>query len=126
MKKSKPALKATLYHNTQCSKSNAALALLEENGVEVVIIDYLETPLSSGQLEIVLSQLYLEARALIRFGEPVAKELGLSASDIRDEADWISFMAQHPILIERPIIQIGNKAIIGRPPEAVLALIENA
>ncbi|HPO24271.1 MAG TPA: ArsC/Spx/MgsR family protein, partial [Arenimonas sp.] len=92
----------------------------------VVIIDYLETPLSSGQLEIVLSQLYLEARALIRFGEPVAKELGLSASDIRDEADWISFMVQYPILIERPIIQIGNKAIIGRPPEAVLALIENA
>ncbi len=126
MKKSKTALKATLYHNTKCSKSNAALALLEENGVEVVIIDYLETPLSSGQLEIVLSQLDLEARALIRFGEPIAQELGLSSTDIRDEADWISFMVQYPILIERPIILIGNKAIIGRPPEAVLSLIENA
>lgn len=74
----------------------------------------------------VLSQLDLEARALIRFGEPIAQELGLSSTDIRDEADWISFMVQYPILIERPIILIGNKAIIGRPPEAVLGLIENA
>ncbi len=126
MKKSKSALKATLYHNTQCSKSNAVLALLEKNGVEVVIVDYLETPLSSGQLEILLGQLDLEAKTLIRFGEPIAQKLGLSTSDIRDEAEWLALMVQHPILIERPIILIGNKAIIGRPPEAVLGLIENA
>ena len=118
-------MKAVIYHNTQCSKSNAALRLLLEHGVNPDIVNYLETPLSSGQLKILLSQLNTEAKSLIRFGEAIAKELDLSDADIRDENDWVSFMAKHPILIERPIVVINNKAVIGRPLEAVLGLLHD-
>jgi len=118
-------MKAVIYHNTQCSKSNAALRLLLENDVNPDIVNYLETPLSSGQLKILLNQLNREAKSLIRFGEPIAKELGLSSADVRDENDWISFMVDFPILVERPIIVIENKAVIGRPPETLLALLQN-
>ena len=118
-------LKAVIYHNTKCSKSNAALKLLLERGVQADIVNYLETPFSAEQLKILLRQLNMEAKALIRLGEPVAKELSLSSADIRDQNDWIDFMVNHPILIERPIVVIGDKAVIGRPPEKVLELIQN-
>ncbi|MEO8000777.1 MAG: arsenate reductase (glutaredoxin) [Arenimonas sp.] len=119
-------MKAVIYHNTKCSKSNAALNLLLEHGVQANIVNYLETPLSFGQLEILLNQLSIKAKALIRFGEPIAKELGLSSNDNRSENEWASFMIDHPILIERPIVVIGDKAVIGRPLQSVLDFIEHA
>ena len=73
----------------------------------------------------VCDALGIEAKALVRFGEPLAKELGLSRSDIRDETEWLALMVEHPILIERPIILINDKAVVGRPPESVLGLINS-
>ncbi len=116
-------MKAIIYHNTKCSKSNAALKLLLEHDVQTEIVNYLETPLSAEQLKILLCQLNMEAKSLIRFGEPVAEELCLSRNDIRDESEWLSLMVDHPILIERPIIVIGDNAVIGRPPEILLGLL---
>ena len=119
-------IKATIYHNTKCRKSNAALGLLLEQGVEVSIVNYLETALSSDLLKNLLCQLGIEAKALLRFGEPIAKELGIGIDDILDDDQWLAFMIHHPVLIERPIVVINNKAIIARPAERVLALIQNS
>jgi arsenate reductase (glutaredoxin) len=116
-------MKATVYHNDKCSKSNTALQLLLQRGIEVEVINYLETPLSREQLQNLLNLLGIEAKTLIRFGEPAAIELGIRFDDIRDNTEWISFMIQAPILIERPIIVINHKAVIGRPIETLLDLI---
>lgn len=116
-------MKVTLYHNEKCSKSNAVLALLLQQGVSVERINYLETPFSSEQLQSLLKLLDIEAKSLIRFGEPIATELGIGRDDVRASSEWIAFMIQHPILMERPIIVLDNQAIIGRPPEKVLDII---
>lgn len=118
--------KAVIYHNSTCSKSNAALNLLRDHDVEVDVVNYLETPLSKAAITVLLSQLGIEARALIRFNEPVAKDVGISPSDIRTSEEWINFMAEHPVLIERPIVLIGGKAAIGRPIERVIELLHQA
>lgn len=118
--------KAVIYHNSTCSKSNAALNLLRDHDVEVDVVNYLETPLSKAAITVLLSQLGIEARALIRFNEPVAKDIGISPSDIRKGDEWINFMVQHPVLIERPIVLIGEEAVIGRPLERVTDLIQQA
>lgn len=118
-----PERKAVIYHNSHCSKSNAAMELLRDHGVDVDVINYLETPLSKAAISVLLSQLGIEARALIRFNEHIATELGISPTDTRTSDEWITFMARHPVLIERPIVQVGEKAVIGRPLERVLDLI---
>ena len=117
--------KAVIYHNSTCSKSNAALNLLRGHGVDVDIVNYLETPLSKMAITELLAQLGIDAKALIRFAEPVAKELGISPDDNRADDEWINFMAQHPVLIERPIVLIDKKAVIGRPLERVLGLLQH-
>ncbi len=117
--------KAVIYHNAACSKSNAALNLLRGHGVDVDIVNYLETPLSKMAITELLAQLGIDAKALIRFAEPVAKELGISPDDNRADDEWINFMAQHPVLIERPIVLVGKKAVIGRPLERVLGLLQH-
>lgn len=119
-------MKALIYHNSKCSKSNAALNLLLEHGVQVSTVNYLETPLSPTQLEILLSQLDIEAKSLIRFSEPLAQQLGLSITDIRDENEWLRLLAEYPILIERPIVVINGKAVIARPPGLALRLLQVA
>lgn len=118
-----PTQTATIYHNTKCSKSNAALNLLLEHGVEVDVVNYLVTPLSLETLKNLIGQLGIEAKQLIRLGEPVAKELNVSIKDSRDEHAWLSLMQENPILIERPIVVMNNKAVVGRPLELVLNLI---
>lgn len=120
-----PKQKAVIYHNSNCSKSNAALNLLRDHGIEFDVVNYLETPLSQAAISVLLSQLGVEARALIRFSEPVAKELGISPADTRTNDEWIHFLTLHPVLIERPIVLIGEKAVIGRPLERVLDLLQH-
>ena len=117
--------KATIYHNTKCSKSNAALNLLLEREIETAIVNYLETPLSVEALQNLLLQLDLEARQIIRFGEPITNELGISIDDNRNENEWLSILAANPILIERPIVAINGKAVIGRPAERILELLRD-
>jgi arsenate reductase len=70
-----------------------------------------------------LKKLGISAKELIRFKEEIAKELGIHPTDERSEEEWIKLMAEHPVLIERPIVITPHKAVIGRPPERVLALI---
>lgn len=113
----------TLYHNPRCSSSRAALKLLEDAGKSPEIVLYLETPPTAAQLKDLLAKLGMGARALLRSKEPIYKELGLDDPSLSDAA-LIRAMAGHPILIERPILVAGKRAIIGRPPDRVLELIE--
>lgn len=112
----------TLYHNPRCSKSRSALQLLEERGLNPAIVRYLETPLSAAQLQELLAKLGIPARQLLRSGEDEYKSLGLSDPNLTD-AQLIQAMAAQPKLIERPILVVGEKAVIGRPPENILEIL---
>lgn len=112
----------TLYHNPRCSKSRGALELLEARGLTPTIIRYLETPPDAAQLRDLLGKLGIGARELLRTGEEEYKALNLADTRLSDE-QLIAAMAAHPKLIERPILVVGDKAVIGRPPESVLEIL---
>ena len=112
----------TLYHNPRCSKCRATLALLEEQGQQPEIIEYLVTPPTAAELESILSMLGLEPRELMRTHEPEYKESGLDNPDL-SRKQLISAMADYPKLIQRPIVIKDGKAAIGRPPEKVLEIL---
>ena len=111
-----------IYHNPRCSKSRETLALLEAKGVTPRVVEYLKTPPSAAELKAILKMLGLKPRDLMRKGEPRYAELGLKDRNLDDDA-LIALMAANPILIERPIVVSGKKAVIGRPPEKVLEIL---
>jgi arsenate reductase len=114
--------KFTIYHNPRCSKSRNTLALLEERGVSLDIVLYLETPPDRKQIRNLLSMLGMSAGDLVRRGEQDYKSCGLDRNSTDEEI--VNAMATHPKLIERPIVVKGRKAVLGRPPENVLELID--
>lgn len=112
----------TLYHNPRCSKSRGALELLETRGLSPTVVRYLETPLNAAQIKALLGKLGISARQLLRSGEDEYKMLQL-ADESLNEAQLIDAIAAHPKLMERPILEVGDKAVIGRPPENILELL---
>jgi len=114
---------ATIYHNPRCSKSRCALGLLQERGVDVDLIEYLKTPPTAAELDDLCTRLGIEPMQLIRTKEKLFTELGLSVKDDRTRTAWLDLLAAHPKLIERPIVVVGDRAVIGRPPEKVLELL---
>lgn len=112
----------TLYHNPRCSKSRAALQLLEERGLQPTVVHYLDTPPSAAQLREVLDKLGLPPRQLLRSGEDEYRHLNLADQALTDDA-LIEAMVAHPRLIERPILITADRAVIGRPPENILELL---
>ncbi|KAF3981908.1 MAG: arsenate reductase (glutaredoxin) [Methylococcales symbiont of Hymedesmia sp. n. MRB-2018] len=111
-----------IYHNPRCSKSRQTLQLIQEQGIEPEIIEYLKTPPSEHELTIVLGYLKIEPRDLMRKKEVEYKESGMNNPDLDKEA-LIKGMVATPKLIERPIVINDGKAAIGRPPENVLAIL---
>jgi arsenate reductase (glutaredoxin) len=113
----------TLWHNQRCSKSRGAKQILEDAGVVFEERRYLDEPPSAEELDQVLHALGLEPWELARMGEDVAKELKLR-DEPHDRARWIELMVANPVLIERPILVTADgRAVVGRPPEAVEALL---
>ena len=110
-----------IWHNPRCSKSRQTMEILSEKGVEAEVVKYLETTPSAQEITEVLKKLGISARELMRTKEDEYKELNLK--DENDDAKLIEAMAAHPKLIERPIVIVGDKAVLGRPPEKVLELI---
>lgn len=111
-----------VFFNPGCSKCRTVRAILEERGHEADYVRYLEHSPTRQELERVLALLGTDdPRAMMRTGEPVYKELQLAAAD-RDAL--LDAMATHPILIERPIVIRGDRAVIGRPPERALEMFE--
>ncbi len=110
----------TIWHNPRCSKSRQTLALIEEAGVKPSIRRYLDDTPSRDELVAACAALGVDAAGLVRKKEALFKELGLSLDDAEGLLDA---MAAHPKLIERPVYFVGDKAVIGRPPENVNALL---
>ncbi len=111
-----------IYHNPRCSKSRQTLALLEDRGVELEIIDYLKTPPSADELKSIVKKLGVSARDIVRKNEDAYKDNNLGDTSKSDD-DIIAAMVASPKLIERPIVVAGEKAAIGRPPESVLDIL---
>ncbi|MCW3480811.1 arsenate reductase (glutaredoxin) [Neisseriaceae bacterium JH1-16] len=111
-----------IYHNPRCSKSRETLALLEARGIAPEVVEYLVTPPDAAALAGLLDKLGLEPRELMRRKEPEYAELNLADPALSREA-LIAAMVAHPRLIERPIVVVGDKAALGRPPEQVLTIL---
>ncbi|MDN3526409.1 arsenate reductase (glutaredoxin) [Halomonas sabkhae] len=111
----------TLLHNPRCSKSRETLALLEERGLDIRVRRYLEEPLDEAELRALLSRLEAGSAALVRTNESEWKTLG---ADRDDPEQVIQAIVAHPRIMQRPIADDGQRAIIGRPPEDVLSLLD--
>jgi arsenate reductase (glutaredoxin) len=111
----------TIYHNPRCGKSRAALAILEEKGLEFNTVEYLKTPPAKEELRAIVKKLGIKPEALLRKGEDIYKEK--FAGSLLSDDQWLDALAKHPILMERPIVVRGERAVIGRPPEKVLELL---
>jgi arsenate reductase len=112
----------TLYHNPRCSKSRQTLALLQENGIQPEIIEYLTSPPSLAALQQLQQLLGVAALQMLRTKEQVFAELGLDKHGLTD-TQLLQAAAANPILLERPIVVCGDRAVIGRPPENALELL---
>lgn len=111
----------TVWHNPRCSKSRGALALLAERGIDPDVVRYLDAAPSRAELVDVLRRLGTEdPMAIVRTGEARYRELGLAGAD-RDTL--LDALAANPILIERPIVLVGDRAVVARPPERALDLL---
>ena len=110
-----------IYHNPRCSKSRQTLAIIEENGADVEIIEYLKDIPSASELKEVLSKLGMKPAEILRKGEADFKE-NYKGKELSDN-EWIAAMIKFPKLIERPIVVKDNKAVLGRPPENVKHLL---
>ncbi|MCT8329620.1 arsenate reductase (glutaredoxin) [Albidovulum sediminis] len=109
-----------IWHNPRCSKSRETLRLLTDRGLAPVVRLYLQDPPDADTLAAALAALGRPAADLVRWGEPAARDLGLTRST--PAAALVAAMAAHPALIERPLVLHRGKAAIGRPPTAVLSL----
>lgn len=114
-----------ILHNPRCSKSRETLKLLQDHGVELPVVEYLQQPLSKAQLRELCTLLGVKPLQIVRTKEALFGELGLSPDNGYSDAQWLDVLAGHPKLIERPIVVYRGKAAIGRPPENVLALLDN-
>jgi len=114
-------MKAKIYHNPRCSKSRATLALLEERGIGAEVVDYLASPPSRGVLRRLVRKLGAPALTMVRTDEP---EFQPFKGRTLDEEQILDLLVAHPRLLQRPIVEVGSKARIGRPPEQVLELLE--
>ena len=110
-----------IYHNPRCSKSRETLALLQEQGIEPEVVEYLKDTPTALELKKILTKLNLKPTDILRRGEQIYKDR-FRNMNFSDE-EWIDIMVENPKLIERPIVLKGNTGIIGRPPENVIKLL---
>ncbi|QSX38769.1 arsenate reductase (glutaredoxin) [Shewanella sedimentimangrovi] len=113
---------ATIFHNPRCSKSRQTLELLQQQGAEITVVEYLKDTPNAEELTRILSLLGLTARQLMRTKEEEYLALGLDNPALT-EAELIAAMVATPKLIERPVVLANGQAAVGRPPENVLAIL---
>ncbi|MGE5625899.1 MAG: arsenate reductase (glutaredoxin) [Bacillota bacterium] len=114
--------KVTIWHNPRCSKSRETLTLLQARHIQPVVVEYLKTPPSIGEIEAALQLLALEPRGLMRENEDAYRQSHADDPKL-DRRELIRLMHEHPILIQRPVVFANGKARLGRPPEAVLEIL---
>lgn len=115
-------MKATIYHNPNCGTSRKALEILKESGVDVNIIEYLKTPPSRAELKRLYERAGLTARQGLRRKEPLAGELGLTGPEVSEER-ILDAMIEHPVLIERPLVETDKGVRLCRPQDEVRWLL---
>ncbi len=113
-----------IFHNPSCSKSRGALHLLEERGVDAQVVRYLDSPPDRATLGRMLDAIPDEPIALVRTGDAKFKDAGLTKADVQTRAQVIDVLSRHPEVMERPVVFVGARAVIARPPEKVLDLLE--
>lgn len=115
-----------IWINPACSKCRTALSILDEEGATYTVRRYLDDPPSAAEIEAVLERLGLEPWHIVRTGEPIAKELGIAGwpKDAAHRDRWVEALAQHPKLIQRPIITADDgHAVVARTDEAVRSVL---
>ncbi|MEK6662371.1 MAG: arsenate reductase (glutaredoxin) [Pseudomonadota bacterium] len=110
-----------IYYNPHCSKCRETALLVSESGYATELVEYLVTPPDKEELQSLLIKLGMKPLELIRKGEAVFKQ-HYAGRELSDD-EWLDAMVAHPMLIERPIVVRGSKAVVARPPESVLALL---
>ena len=113
----------TIYHNPACGKSRGALEILGQRDIDCEVVEYLKTPLDRSTLERILGLLSSPPSELVRKDKRF-RELGLDADAYTTEATVIDLLLAHPELMERPVVIKGNRAVIARPSERVLELLD--
>ena len=116
------AAKVMIYFNPRCRKSREALQIIKERDIEPEIKYYLEEPPSQAELAEILRKMGKRPRDIFRKSEPLYKDLGLKNKDLSDDV-LLNYLHEYPILIERPIVVKGQRAVLGRPPEDVKKII---
>jgi arsenate reductase len=114
----------TVYQKPTCTKCRSTLKILRERGVAFDAVDLFERRLTARWLGELVAKLGLAARDIVRWDEPIARELGLKKRDL-SEAELLKVLAEHPALIQRPIVVRGERAVLGRPPENVVELLDS-
>lgn len=115
-------MQATIWHNPRCSKSRAALALLEQRSIVPTIVEYLKNPPTQEQLRELVAKLGCRVADIVRTDEPEYRAFIASGGEPTDAA-LLELLAREPKLLQRPIVAIGERAVIGRPPERVLEIL---
>lgn len=112
----------TIWHNPRCATSRRVLQMIRNKGIEPHVVEYLKTPPSAKEIKTVLAKLKLGARGLLRKKEADYRKEGLDDERLSDAA-VIRAMVDHPVLIERPVVLAGRRAVLARPPERVFEVI---
>ena len=115
-------MKATIYHNPMCGTSRKTLEILRDSGADVWIREYLKTPPSRDELERLYERAGIRPRDGLRAREPLAEELGLTRADVSDD-EVLDAMVEHPILIERPIVETAKGVRLCRPQDKVREIL---
>lgn len=110
-----------IYHNPRCSKSRDSYNYLKDKNINLEVIEYLKTPFTKEDIQSILKKLKIEAKELIRKNETIFKD-NFKNKELT-ENEWIDAMLKYPKLIERPIIVLGDRAVIGRPKENIDSLL---
>lgn len=114
--------KVTIYQKPTCSTCRQAVQLLQESGKPFTAINYYEKPFTTTQLKSLLKKAGLSPKEILRTKEDLYKELGLAKKNLSDD-EWLDVLVAHPDLIQRPIVEKGEKVILARPAESVKELL---
>ncbi len=117
--------KIIIYEKPTCTKCREAVSLLRESGIDYEKVNYFFEPLGEEKLRELIGKMGIAPRQLLRTGETVYREMGLGQRELSDE-EIIRLLAEHPELLQRPILERGSRAVLGRPTENIKALLKDA
>ena len=114
----------TIFHNQSCSKSRGALEILEQRGISHDVVRYLDTPPDRATIERILDAIPDDPRSLVRTDDDKFKKLGIPKSDVTTREQVVQLLLAHPEVMQRPVVFVGDRAVIARPSEKMLELLD--